>query len=434
MPKKYDVLTRPNMRKLEPGQRLQEHGIIFERLLNGDGRFLVNIRVDTKRVHRTVGLESEGVTREAAEKFIEQARTDARHGRLNLPKGRKAVMGFEEASHKYIARLREGDGKDIEKKEQRLKNHLLPYFKSKPLMELSSFELERYKKYRKGKDAKPSTINRELAVISHLLNRAVEWEWISHLPGKPKLLKEDNARTVYLTPEQCNRLLETARNDTNPQIYLFILIGLETAMRKTEILTIKIENIDFRTQTIFIPKAKAGSRVQPITRRLAEFLDAHISGHGLKEGWLFPSIGNFKSKSGYSTSMEEAFRRVVTDAGLDAKEITPHVLRHTATTHLVQAGVDLPTVQAITGHKTPSMVYRYSHHNNEHIQQAMDRLQEKYDSGKKSEPLTQERHRPLKTQKSQEAKNLSETGFSVENEWYPQGNSNPRRLREREVS
>lgn len=224
-------------------------------------------------------------------------------------------------------------------------------------MELTSFELERYKKARKTKEAMPATINRELAVISHLLNRAVEWEWISHLAGKVKLLKEDNAPTIYLTPKQCNRLLETAKNDTNPQIYLFILIGLETAMRKTEILTISVENIDLKTHTIFIPKAKAGSRVQPITKRLAEFLSIHVSGHGMKEGWLFPSIGNFKSKSGYSTSIEEAFRRVVTGAGMDAKEITPHVLRHTATTHLVQPGVDLPTVQAITGHKTPSMVY-----------------------------------------------------------------------------
>jgi integrase len=434
MSKKFDVLTRPNMRKLEPGQRLQEHGIIFERLLNGDGRFIVNIRVDTKRIHRTVGLESEGVTRESAEKFVEQARTDARHERLSLPKGRKTILGFEEASQKYIARLRESDGKDIDKKEQRFRLHLIPYFKTRPLMELSSFELERYKKYRRTKGAMPATINRELAVISHLLNRAVEWEWISHLPGKLKLLKEDNARTIYLTPEQCNRLLETAKNDTNTQIYLFILIGLETAMRKTEILTVQIENIDVQTQTIFIPKAKAGSRVQPITKRLAEFLSKHLAGHGRKEGWLFPSIGNFKSKSGYSTSIEESFRRVVSDAGLDAREITPHVLRHTATTHLVQAGVDLPTVQAITGHKTPSMVYRYSHHNNEHIQQAMDRLQQKYDTGKKKVSPTQERHSPLKTQKSQEAERLSETDFSGEKEWYPQGNSNPRRLREREVS
>lgn len=51
-----------------------------------------------------------------------------------------------------------------------------------------------------------------------------------------------------------------------------------------------------------------------------------------------------------------------------------HTLRHTAITHLVQAGVDLPTVKRISGHKTWAMVGRYSHQNGEHIQAAMDKL------------------------------------------------------------
>ena len=57
---------------------------------------------------------------------------------------------------------------------------------------------------------------------------------------------------------------------------------------------------------------------------------------------------------------------------MNPKEVTPHTLRHTAITHLVLAGVDLPTVQRISGHKTLQMVERYSHQNGEHIQSAMD--------------------------------------------------------------
>lgn len=55
-----------------------------------------------------------------------------------------------------------------------------------------------------------------------------------------------------------------------------------------------------------------------------------------------------------------------------------HTLRHTAITHLVQAGVDLPTVQRISGHKTLIMVERYTHQNGEYIRFAMDRLEERY--------------------------------------------------------
>lgn len=55
-----------------------------------------------------------------------------------------------------------------------------------------------------------------------------------------------------------------------------------------------------------------------------------------------------------------------------------HTLRHTAITHLVQAGVDLPTVKRISGHKNLSMVERYSHQNGAHIQSAMDKLFDRY--------------------------------------------------------
>ncbi|MCL2878435.1 MAG: tyrosine-type recombinase/integrase [Acidobacteria bacterium] len=55
-----------------------------------------------------------------------------------------------------------------------------------------------------------------------------------------------------------------------------------------------------------------------------------------------------------------------------------HTLKHTAITHLVQSGVDLPAVKRISGHKTLIMVERYSHQNGEHIQSAMDKLEERY--------------------------------------------------------
>jgi hypothetical protein len=87
MAKRFEKLTAPNLRKLAPGGEVTEHGIRFRRAKNGDGIWGVFVMVDGQRIPRAIGRESEGVTRTHAEKFIEQARTDARHGRLNLPKG-----------------------------------------------------------------------------------------------------------------------------------------------------------------------------------------------------------------------------------------------------------------------------------------------------------------------------------------------------------
>ena len=67
-----------------------------------------------------------------------------------------------------------------------------------------------------------------------------------------------------------------------------------------------------------------------------------------------------------------------TRAGLDPDQILRHTLRHTAITHLVQAGVGLPTLKRMGGHKALAMVERYAHQNGTHIQAAMDKLQARF--------------------------------------------------------
>ena len=72
------------------------------------------------------------------------------------------------------------------------------------------------------------------------------------------------------------------------------------------------------------------------------------------------------------------FRCVISVAGLGPDAVVRHTLRHTVITHLVQAGVAVPTVTRVSGHKTLIMVARYAHQNGEHIQAAMDKLSERY--------------------------------------------------------
>ncbi len=182
-------------------------------------------------------------------------------------------------------------------------------------------------------------------------------------------------RITYLTIEQIDRLLEAAKQDENPQLHAFMMIALETAMRKMEVLSIRLKHIDVEKRIIHIPKAKGGMRQQPITGHLAEFLESYIKTVEPKQGWLFPSD---RSETGHTVNIEKAFRRAVEMAGLDLQTVVRHTLRHTAITHLVQAGVDLPTVKRISGHKTLQMVERYSHQNGEHIQAAMDKLEKRY--------------------------------------------------------
>jgi integrase len=331
--------------------------------------------VDGQRIHRVIGRESEGTTRKQAEDYIEKVRTEARQGRLNLPKGRKLTFGFTDAADKYIDMLKLEGGKDIKSKTMRLKHHLKPFFTDTPLAKISTFDIERYKKHRLDEGAAEGTINRELAALSHLFSKSIEWKWINHKPATIKRLKEDSGRITYLTTEQIERLIKAAIGDRFHQLYPFIVIGLETSLRRSEILSIKIEDIDIVKQVIYIPQSKTGSREQPITAHLADFLKSYIDAALDDQVWFFPSA---KSKTGHTVNIEKPWKRVVLAAGLDPTHVVRHTLRHTAITHLVQAGVDLPTVKRISGHKTLSMVERYSHQNGEHIRTAMDKLDSRY--------------------------------------------------------
>lgn len=388
---KFTLLTRSTQRSLAATQRITEHGITFERAANGDGIYSVNIMVDGLRIHRVIGRESDGTTRTQAEEFIEKVRQDAKHDRLSLPKGRKTALSFRDAAQKYLVRLEEEGGKDLVMKRKRIELHLTPYFGQMPLSKISSFDIERYKKLRQEESAqrgkskegkityvgmtKAGTVNRELAALSHVLNRSIEWGWLDRRPAKIRYLKEDAGRISYLTVEEIKTLLAEAKKDQNAYIYPFILIGLETAMRRMEILQIRREHIDLNRHLIHIPHAKAGSREQPITKHLAEFLRTFTENMADDQQWLFPSP---RSESGHQADVRKAFRRTVTAAGLNPDEIVRHTLRHTAITHLVQSCIDLPSVKRVSGHKTLSMVERYAHQNGEHISSAMDKLAIRY--------------------------------------------------------
>jgi integrase len=280
---------------------------------------------------------------------------------------------FAQAADQYLENLEWENGRNIPDKKRKLEQQIVPYFGDMPLEAISRFEIERFKRHLMAQGMKEATVNRYLAVISQIFHKAVEWDWLVKVPGKVVKYPENNIRTRYLSPEEIESLLKAAQADECPVIEPFIRIALGTAMRRTEILSIRIENINCLRREIYIPKAKCGARMQPMTAGLAEYLESYLK-HKTEAGqvFLFPAK---RSVSGHRQEIEKPFYRVATAAGLDRYQVCRHTLRHTAITHLVQAGVDLPTVQRFSGHKTIQMVFRYSHQSTDHLQWALDRME-----------------------------------------------------------
>ena len=371
MPLRYTKLERRSIRAMLPGEKITEHGITAHRLPNGDARYSVNVMVDGQRIHRVIGCESDGVTRTQCEDFILAKRTDAREGRLSLPKGRKTHPTFSAAADTYLRRMDETGGKNVKAKRRQLNMHLKQFFGNQRLGTLTSFTVNRYKMRRQESGASNGTINRELATLSHLLSQAVEWKWINTRPCKITKLEESEGRKETLDDEQANALMLAAVADKDPDCWLFVAFGLNTAMRHSEILSARFDQLDFDKRRLNVPQAKAGEREQPITPELADILLKERDMRDDPNGWIFPSPRPNASHKGYRDRMGKPFRRAVIAAELDPNIVTPHVMRHTAITNLVKAGVDLPTIQKISGHKTLSMVLRYTHVHGNHIDDAI---------------------------------------------------------------
>lgn len=389
---KFAKLTRPAIRNLQAGEKINEHGIVAERTSTGDVRYSVDVMVDGQRVHRVVGRESEGVTREQAERTIESLRTKAREGRLDLPKGRKHHRTFSEAATEYLTRLEttlsagQKGFADLPNKRRNLENYLVPHFGTRRVDQISTFSIQGYRKKRVDAGTKLASVNRELATLSHLFRQAVRWKWMRE-EDRPEIVKDEEARKkiVVLTPSQADSLYRAAVADQDPATHLFVIIGLNTAMRHSEILRLRWADLDVDRRRLHIERAKAGQRIQPITSALAEVLRKERAQRSDEE-WIFPAT-RADAKTPYRHDMRKQFERAVVRAKLDPKKCTPHVMRHTGITRLVEARVDLPTIQRISGHKTLSMVMRYVHLSDDHIDRAIEAI-----NGGKSDTVTPELH------------------------------------------
>jgi integrase len=373
MARSFSRLRRAYFRELRPGSRISERGVIATKLNNGDVRWAVNVMVDGHRIHRIIGLESDGVTRLQAEQFIEKAKTDAREQRLCLPKGRKLSPSFETAAEIYLQRLTQTGGKDYVNNEQHLRLHLCPRFGKFRLDSISRLEIETFHSQCRKAGLSDTTVNRVLATLRRMGRKLVEWQMIKRAFPTPKLARERNERTRVISKEEEKLLLDAALADCHPYIWVFVKIGLATALRHSEILRMRFENFDPLRRRFRVLTKGGRWREQPLTRSIANLLVQLKRSSPSREGWVFPSE---KGQQGHIPHLSAVFRRCVKRAGLDPRSITPHIMRHTAITRLASTGADIKTIQSFSGHESLEMIMRYAHR----VDHAIDNALEKLDS------------------------------------------------------
>ncbi len=199
-----------------------------------------------------------------------------------------------------------------------------------------------------------STVNRHLCIIQHAYEIAVK-EWGLPIKENPvKLIrkpKNNPPRNRRLRTGEYERLLCSAEQSRNKLVKPIIIIAVETAMRRGEILNIRMNDIDLNTNHLWIPKTKTGvPRTIPLSSMA---LDAILSVRN--DG----SDGNDRIFPLTPNAFRLAWERVKKRTKID--DLHFHDLRHEAVSRLFEQGLGIAHVAAISGHRDFRMLARYTH-------------------------------------------------------------------------
>lgn len=240
------------------------------------------------------------------------------------------------------------------KTKQRLLKQLINAFGHLYTRQITTRLLEDFQTQRLKKGNKPATINRLMATMKHCMHKGYQWEMVTEDTLKRvrqvKLLEENNRRLRYLSPEECQHLIDACSGD----IKAIVIIALNTGMRKSEILSLKWENVDLRHNFILLDNTKNGERREiPINETLRGVFQ------GLTRRLDVPYVFFDKTTGKPYQDVKKSFGSALRRAGI--KDFRFHDLRHTFASHLVMAGVDITTVRELLGHKTLTMTLRYAH-------------------------------------------------------------------------
>lgn len=199
---------------------------------------------------------------------------------------------------------------------------------------------------------KPSSVRREFNVLRHCLEVAMT-EWHVGLRANPmkglRLPSDPPHRERRVTPQELKSLATALRTSRNPLLVSVINLAIFTGMRRSELLGLTWCNVDLQRGLAFLPDTKNGhSRHVPLSPAARKVLTEVRQGR--PDDLVLPISAN-----AVRLSWERLKRRAAID------NLRFHDLRHEAISRFFEAGLSVPEVSLISGHRDPRMLLRYTH-------------------------------------------------------------------------
>jgi integrase/recombinase XerD len=237
------------------------------------------------------------------------------------------------------------------------------YFKRSP-DRLTPTHLRTYQAYllRERKLA-PRTVKLHVCAIRFLFNRVLQRRYLVDETPYPKVPRR---LPQILSREEVAQVIAAAQSLTHRTILMLLY---STGIRNAELRHLQVPDIDSRRMLIHIRHGKGGrDRYVPLSPALLTTLRVYYR-------WMRPTTYLFPGTVGNWRADKPLTPKVVWEACVGAakragvrKRLTPHLLRHTFATHLLEAGADLRVIQLLLGHVDLDHTLVYLHLSQRHVQ------------------------------------------------------------------
>jgi integrase/recombinase XerC len=213
-----------------------------------------------------------------------------------------------------------------------------------------------------------STIARKLATLRSFYKFLVKRNQISSNPAAAvRTPKQDKKLPRFLEYDQVKKLIETPPMDTwlGARDRAILETLYSTGMRVSEIVALNMDDIDFLGEVVHIRGKGKKERIAPIGSSALQVIQHYIEFRNKRaqSNSNFDSKVLFVNKHGRRLSTRSVRRKMdkyLKIAGMDPA-ISPHTLRHSFATHMLNNGADLRSVQELLGHQSLSTTQIYTH-------------------------------------------------------------------------
>ena len=162
-------------------------------------------------------------------------------------------------------------------------------------------------------------------------------------------------------------------SDGRQTTYLAILLMTATGIRIGELITLRLGDLDAAVGSIRVRgKGKRERTVYVANAALLRLLKSHVSGRQGIAPVDDPLFVNMRGRPLTTQALRQRIRKAAEAASI-ARRVTPHMLRHTAATLLIEKGVDIRFVQRLLGHASISTTEIYTHVSDVSLKDALSR-------------------------------------------------------------